>query len=222
MDINLIEALLLIALDDDNGRFITDSGNLRYGISGAILMELAHEGKIEVDGDDLVLTSQAPAKSPIVNEILDLFKVTSVHCEVKYWVNKIGSKSKEVQEEVLSSLCERKILRKEEDKFLWFISYDIYPAEDMNPENEVRKKITEVVLNNAEPAAKDLMLLSLIKACDLVREVFHDRENYEIAKKRIAQLTAEEELSKVVDPAIQQVIIAVNTSLSTIIAATSL
>lgn len=222
MNLNLIEALLLIALDDDNGRFITDSGNLRHGISGAVLMELALEGKVEVEGDKLSLSNASPSKSPIVNEILDMMKVTSRSSEVKYWVNKIGSRSQELQEETLASLCEQKILRKEEDKFLWFIRYDIYPAENMNPELEIRKEISDVILEKAKPNPKVLMLLNLIEACDLIREVFHDREEYETAKKRIQELTAEEEVARVVTPSVLGVMTAVNKAVTTIIAATSL
>ena len=149
-------------------------------------------------------------------------KISTKHGEVKYWVNKIGSKSQEVQDEVLKSLCEQKILRKEKNKFLWFISYDSFPAEDMAPENEVRHQIKSVVMDDHEPTPKDLMFLTLIESCDLIREIFDDREDYKKACDRIKLLTSNETLEKVVDGPIRQVMQAVNSSVATILAATSL
>lgn len=218
MSLNLIEALLLIALDDDNGRFVTETGKLRYGISGAILMELALEGKVEIQGDKLTLTSSAPSQSPVINEILDLLKITSKHGEIKYWVNKVGSKSEEVQTEVLNMLCEKKILRKEKDKFLWFISYDIYPTENMSPENEVREQIKAVVLENQTPSPKDLMLLNLIKTCELIREVFPGKIEHLRAINRIKELNKPESIEKIMDERVRNLMEAVNSSMESVFA----
>lgn len=45
MELNLIEDFLLLSLDDEKGRFISDTTYLNNGLAGAIMLELDPEQK---------------------------------------------------------------------------------------------------------------------------------------------------------------------------------
>jgi ferritin len=58
-------------------------------------------------------------------------------------------------------------------------------------EKEVRTRLREIVLQNGEPATRDIVLLSLIQACGLMDEVFckEERQKYSERINTIARLT---------------------------------
>ena len=53
---------------------------------------------------------------------------------------------------------------------------NFFPTRNTAPENEIRKKLYEVVLEDKEPDPKSCVLISLISACHLRKAVF--KENY--------------------------------------------
>jgi hypothetical protein len=72
-----------------------------------------------------------------------------------------------------------------------------FPTQDATPENETRDSIRNVVLWGQEPGDREVALIGLVKACDLVNEVFAKGER-KVAEKRIKELTEGEEVGKAV------------------------
>ena len=68
-------------------------------------------------------------------------------------------------------------------------SYNKYPTKDSVPENEVRARLINIVLDKMEPTPKCNMLLNLIDVCELNDEVFRTKEVRKAAKNKIRELT---------------------------------
>jgi hypothetical protein len=79
---------------------------------------------------------------------------------------------------------------------------NFFPTRNTAPENEVRKKLYEVVLENKEPDPKICVLISLISACHLRKEVF--KENYKAAKERIGEISKKSKIGIAVKKTIKK------------------
>ena len=187
MNLNLIEQFLLISLDDDEGIFIADVNHLYYGIAGALLIELALEEKIELRENKLILTGKPDSVDPLINQSINAFE-NEKDRKVGFWIDAFKSNGKEIKNFTLDELISKGILRREKGKILWVIPYEKYPTENPIPENKVRARIHNIVINDTKPTVKDLMLLSLIDVCKLTREAFRDESAYKIATKKIYKL----------------------------------
>ncbi|MEE3919111.1 GPP34 family phosphoprotein [Micromonospora sp. BRA006-A] len=65
----LTDELVLLAYDDDGVNRL-GSPHLGYGLAGAVLLELALAGRVEVADERLVVTDPAPTGVPLLDEAL--------------------------------------------------------------------------------------------------------------------------------------------------------
>jgi hypothetical protein len=222
MELNLTDELVLIALDDENGKFITDTAHLHYGIAGSILLELALQGRIELKDDYIDLRNSEKTQIPSLDRALEIISNSKKPRSIEHWVTQIGLGAESIKDETIEHLRKANIIRKEAGKILWIIPTTNFPTENPIPENKVRQKLKDIVLNDSPAELKDLMLLSLIEECELTREVFKSKEEYKRAKKRIKNLTKDIEIAKGVDAAIQAIHLAVTTAImAAVIASTT-
>jgi hypothetical protein len=96
--------------------------------------------------------------------------------DAKYWVGVFSADGEKIREKVLRRLVQRGILKQEEKKILWVIPGRRYPMVSDQEEREVRKRIRSVVVDGEVPGPRDVVLVSLASACQLLRSVFTDAD----------------------------------------------
>lgn len=203
--LTLLEQLMLLALRDDKGSVMFSASTaLPYGLAGAVLLELFFDGKITHQDKKIKVIDQNLIDDIVLNEALSLMKNSSKDHNPKYWVQKINSKVKKLKQRVIDKLVEQQILNREGHKILWFFNIDRYPTLDVVPEMEIRNKIRNIVLNDYKPTEREIALLSLMKACSLINEVFQRGER-KIAKKKIKKLIENQKMSKDVSSAVTDI-----------------
>src|SRR5690606_38022352 len=111
-----------------------------------------------------------------------------------YWVENLGNNSSDTRKQILDSLCQKGVLKKEEQKFLWLIEFDRYPTLNPIPELETRKILHDVILRGKEPDHRTLTLLGLVNVCNLINELF-EKEHRKIAKESIEKLVAKDNMT---------------------------
>ena len=220
--LNLMEELLLLALDDEKGKIIYSSSSaLPYGLRGALLLELVLVKKIDVVNKKLVVIDNSPVENPLLNSALDI--ITNHHKEkkVKYWVSKLKSKMKQLRQDLLLGLMDKGIIEKRDEKILWIIPTKRYPTKNSIPENIVRKRIIDIVLHNKQADERSLMLISLINSCSLIKEVFKKEDRKE-AKKKIKEIVKGENIGKaIIDQVNDEIMVAVIAATTAATVATS-
>ncbi|NIM10803.1 MAG: hypothetical protein GTO45_02350 [Candidatus Aminicenantes bacterium] len=215
MELRLAEELLLIALDDEKGTIISSASlAIGYGLAGAILMEMAENKKIEMDGKKLKLVNPGLTGDFVIDRVVEMISKSKKDRTLQHWVSQIGYKIKDIKEKLLEDLINKVILEKKEGKVLWIFTTKKYPTRYDKPENLVRKRIIDIVMNQGEADSRSLMLISLIEACELTKEVFRDKEEYKIAKKRIKELAAGDMVNKAIHEAVQAIQAAIMASVA--------
>jgi hypothetical protein len=207
--LSLAEELMLLALKDEKGSVIMSASTaLPYGLAGALLLDLFFRQKITFNGKTVEVVDPAPTGDTLLDETLTLISGTEKHKTAKYWVQKIERKIKKLRDRIADQLVQKEILKPEEHRLLWVFQYQRYPTVNISPEMEIRQRIRNIVLLNHPPDDKDRALISLVKACSLVNEIFSGEERRQ-AKKRIKEITEEEKIGKAVSYVVAEITAAV-------------
>ena len=219
MELNLVEALLLIALDDEKGKFIGDSTKLAYSLGGAILLDLSQNGQIRFDGELVKYIKSGGSSDQLALEFLEKIKKSSKERKINYWIEKFGNQVSRIKKHVLQKMVERGVLEKREEKVLWVFSRNKYPAQNSTLENEVRTKLYQVVMEGNEPTEQDVLLLSLLKTGNLLKEIFGENV---MKDEKIMQKIDLIVTSSSVSGAIQDVIKSVEAALTAVMIITTM
>ena len=172
--LTIAEELLLIALDDTEGKVISRQWGsalvhsiLERGLIGAILVELAFRDRLELQQDHLVVTDPSPTGVAIFDETLDIVRRSEKHRAPQGWIQRLGRDHQGLEKRLLDGLVQQGILREEEGRFLWVFPTRRYPTEDDGPERSVRERVS-AFLGGDPPDPRTLLLVRLVSACKLV------------------------------------------------------
>ena len=172
IDLNLVDKMLLLALDDEKGTFVSGPFALTYGFAGAILLELSLKERIKIVDKKVVVNNLKRIDDSFLDSYLELIRSSKKERSLKYWVQKFGNKERSIKKEILDKLILKGILAKREQKILWVFNNDKFPTVNSKPENILRKRLYEIIEFNKMPTLDELMLISLIDTCDLNRIVY--------------------------------------------------
>lgn len=196
LDINIPERLFILMIDDEKGAFAaSDKPMLPYGLAGAALAELALTNKIQLKSDRLVLVDPTPVGDAWFDEILADIAAEKKPRKLSRWVEEISRK--EIVKKVASQLIERNVIRVEKKRYLWIIPYEVYPQIDASAKYWVKQHMRSIVMAGEKAEVRDIALLSLLKACNLLRLVF-TRDERKYANKKVDELVNGEVFGKAV------------------------
>lgn len=205
--LSFAEELLLLALDDKKG-IIIDKTPIKYGLIGAILMDLALMNKIEADLENIKIVDKSPTGDDILDDVLAKIAQSEEAKTVAYWTVTLNRSINEIEERLLERLMQKGILKKEERKILWVFATRRYPVQNDQEEKEVKTRIRQVVLSDIIPDSRDVVLISLVKSCYLVNEIF-SQEEINVVQERIEQIAKMDLIGQTVSRIVESIIQAV-------------
>lgn len=182
--------LMLLALRDREGTIVTGS-NYAYGLGGAILAELLLRGKIGVDAKGRRKLAQPldamPLGDDVIDECLERIHGAKRRASLQTWVSRFSGLRK-LRHRIAAALCERGILRADEDKVLLLFRRRIYPELDPGPERELLDRLRNVVLTDTEEVdARTVVALSLTQAAGMLGQVV-DKPTQKARRERIERI----------------------------------
>ncbi len=199
------EEIMLLLLDDQGGKFAdVPTLWLDYALSGAVLMDLALEGRIDTDLERLVVIDPSPIDDDLLDPTLARIVKSDETHDTRYWIEDTIKHTGEVHERALARLIERGILRREEDRFLWVFHTRRYPVIDNKTVREVKLRIMEVLFSDEIPDARDAVIISLADACGIFGILLSGRELKSVSP-RIEQVRKMELIGREVSMAIREI-----------------
>ena len=202
MKISIAEGLYLIALDDEEGRLLAAAEKtIVSGIISAMVLELHLLKKIKIDLDGKMAVEDTTGTG---NGILDnVLKKLKSGSEVIETVENLSHHFKDIQEDLNELLVQRGILRKEATKLMWIPLSERMDNANYAFEQEIRNGMYAIVFKSAKPSAAFVVLMSLIYDCDILDEVFKDKDELidavKVAKDIINSPSVTPEVSKVLE-----------------------
>ncbi len=171
------EEIMLLLLDDKGGKFADlPAPSVECALAGAVLMDLALEGRIDTDPERLFVVDPTPLKDPLLDPTLArIVQSTETH-DTRHWIEQTIAYAGDIRDRALARLVEHGILRREDDRFLWVFQTRRYPVIDDQPVQEVKLRIMGVLFSDEIPDARDIVIISLSDACGIFRGLLSSRE----------------------------------------------
>jgi hypothetical protein len=190
MELLLCEQTLLIALDDERGRDTSQWGS-DAGLAGALLLDLADRGLIDVDADGRLVALDGPATgAPLLDEAHAAIRDDDRRRNARGGVQRLPRALKPLRDRVAQGLVERGILTEEHSKLLGLVPRTRYPTADPAPERDLRARLEAVLLDGQDPTPREALLLGLLEPLELIGGLV-PRDRRREARKR-AKLVAEQ------------------------------
>ncbi len=203
--LTFVDEILLLMLDDEKGSFLPiRESTMGYVLAGGLLMDLAFANRIDTDPNQLMVLDKTSIGHPVHDRILDSIAASTETRDTKAWIETISREAAEIRSQSLSSLVDNGILESQEEKFLWVFRARRYPMIDGRAEREVKLRITGVLLSDEIPAPRDVAIICLADACNILRDVFSDKEINRI-RPRIDQIRKLDLIGREVSGAIMEI-----------------
>ena len=171
------EEIMLLLLDDKGGKFADlPAPSVECALAGAVLMDLALEGRIDTDPERLFVVDPTPLKDHLLDPTLAWIAQSTETYDTRHWIEQTIAYAGDIRARSLARLVERGILRREDDRFLWVFQTRRYPVIDDQPVQEVKLRIMGVLFSDEIPDARDIVIISLSDACGIFRGLLSSRE----------------------------------------------
>ncbi|HYF74912.1 MAG TPA: GPP34 family phosphoprotein [Nocardioides sp.] len=191
METLIAEDLLLLLLDDDDGK-LTITSYPETVLGGALLVELAVTGAVEVEDKTSAwrsakvrTTGEAPT-DPLLRAAYDV-----VGEKARTATDLVSRLGKDSLATLAGRLADRGILERRQDRVLGLFPRTRWPAVDSTHEAAVRRALTSVLVEGVEPDQRTGALVALLSAIDKPHKVVDHRglSSGEVRKraKRVAE-----------------------------------
>jgi hypothetical protein len=182
------EEILLLMLDDDGLFLPIRGGAVEHVMVGAVLMDLAFANRIDTDPEKLEVIDSTPTGNPLLDGALERIANSGETLNTKGWVELLAREhAAEVRQHALDRLIELGVLEAKDEKFLWVFHSRRYPTVDGRTERAVKLRMEDVLLSDDMPDPRDIALVCLVDACDILDDLFSERE-MERVRPRVEQL----------------------------------
>ena len=168
----IAEDLLLLLLDDESGK-LTNATYLDTGIGGALLVELALGGHVEVVEKDGMWarakvhpTGGSRPADPVLDEAMVV--VSEKDRTAQDLVGRLGRKRRDP---LLERLEADGILRRAHGKIMGLFPSTRWPAADSSHEREVRRKLGDALVRGVDPEPRIAALVAVLAAMDLAHKL---------------------------------------------------
>ncbi|RSK26695.1 GPP34 family phosphoprotein [Bacillus sp. HMF5848] len=207
--LTLPERFLLFSLDDDSGKFVSQSSlSLPYGLAGAILLELQQSGHIALEENTLYITNCNKAiDDSILQDALTFMSEKNKLKNIRYWVQTVGHfvRKHKLKDQYVNRLIDKGILVQEDATFLMLFKKDVFPAIDSTQEDDDKQRIRLYLIENQPPGNEQIVLLiALLRAAQMDKLLFKKAE-YKIVKKKATAIMKDNPYSKAVADTVQAV-----------------
>lgn len=197
-ELPLAAELLLLVLDDDEGKPMVDSTKRKAGVAGAAVLQLVLDGVLDLGPGDpkgarlVAVPGAAEPPSPALAEARD----RAIDQKPKDAVARIGGASDwkgradDLQDAVLAELADSGVLERVERTRLGLFTSKRWQLLRPEVEAEVTRRIA-AVLDGAAPDARTAALLALANAVGVLPKVFPDRDKKAMKQraKQVEQLS---------------------------------
>ena len=184
------EELVLLLIDEKKGDLIpTPDWTLACTLAGAILMDLALEGRIDTDLERLVLLDATPLDDALLDPVLADIAHNAETRDARFWVEHVAERGDEIRERALAALAAHAAIEIQDDGFLSFqpslTHARRYPSRDQESREDVRLRVMRVLFSHAIPDPRDIVIISLADASGAFERLLSPAE-IEQVRERIA------------------------------------
>ena len=201
------EEILLLLLDENTGYFApVPEWKMSCAFAGGVLMDLALKNRIDSDLETLTLISKEPTGDDILDPVLGEIAQEEKTHNAQFWVERIAARAESISDNAFNRLVKMGILDFDSAGF-WSLSKKVsrtgrYPLVDGAPGEEIKQRITRILLTDEIPDPRDIAIIGLLNNCDGVR-ILLEPEELETAQERIELLSGMDLIGRTIGEALR-------------------
>jgi hypothetical protein len=183
MKLTLAEGLFLIALDDNEGKLIASAAKtIDRGLIATSIIDLYLHDKLEIDEHlNVSSANNGFAGNKLLDDILKL--VSQGQKPLLEMVEFVFENYKDIQVDINNLLIDRGVIKREATKLFWIPVSERMENANYSYEQEIRDALHKIVVKNVKGPASLISLFVLISYCNLVTEVFSNKDEQISARK---------------------------------------
>lgn len=187
--LTFVEETCLLLLDEKTGEFLPIHPNiLECALVGAVLVDLAFAYRIDTDPKSLTVMDRAPTGEAMLDRILARIGERTEATDTATWIKILSrDEAADIQKHALDRLVEHGILQRQKKRSLLGFRSARYRTVEGGAAREVRERMKALILSNEIPDPRDIALLSLVDACNILPDIFPG-DVIESGQARIKQL----------------------------------
>lgn len=202
----LYQEIMLLALRDEEGTI--DQGSMyQYAIGGAVVAELLLNERIKIEKCRtkefvILIDSSTFGGDTLLNQCLERIKNTKRRATVQTWVSRFAG-IRNLKDIVAMELCNKGILKADEDKILLIFTRKIYPELNPEPEEKLIERLRRAIFTETQDIdPQTIVILSLAHSTGLLRANFNKKE-LKARKARIEKIVNGEITGKATKKAVE-------------------
>lgn len=188
--LSTVEEFLLLALDGKTGDFRRiHSEYFSAGLVGGAVMELALAGRIDSDVDRAWVVDASPTGEASLDVVLAEMSQPNFPPQIERVIGALVPFGKQIEEQVLTKLCETGVLERSEGRSLLLKKTTRYTIKDDREFVASKTRLQEMLLGEGLPEPRDVCLITLVTACGLLEQIL-PVDQHEAAMNRISKFSA--------------------------------
>lgn len=202
MKLSIAEGLYLIAMDDEEGRLLAAAEKtIVPGLISACILELHLLKKVQLVNGKISVLETGGTGNGILDNVLKKIKSGSEFIDT---VDHLAHHFKDIQGDLNELLVQRGILKREATKLMWIPLSERLDNANYGFEQEIRNGLKVIVFKNAKPSPAFVILMSLIYDCNILDEVFKDKDELVDAVKKAKDIVNNPEIDNQVSSALKE------------------
>jgi hypothetical protein len=214
MRLNIAEKFLILAHHPQKGRFSINGLQLKYGLVGALLLEMSVEKIVSVQDNRLVYRSAGIEKDQIIPEMSAEIRQSEKTRRIRSWISKFARRSRRYRRAIMQQLSDKRIIRIEYKKFLGIIPYQKSYLSDKSLRDELIRTARNNLLYRKDLNEENVAVLGMIQACGMYKIISTDRQELKKIRKELKEIIKESPIARIVAETIKQVQIAMMASIA--------
>ena len=188
MKLSLAEGLMLIALDDEEGRLLSAAEHsIDHGLLSILILELSLIKRVGFENNKLIVKDSTGTGNKVLDNVLKA--IGGGGDSLSNIVKKIAPAFDSIQDDVIELLVQRGILKVESTKLLWIPVSERMDNANYAFEQEIRDTLKAVVQKGQKATPAIIILMSMISNCKILEEVFREKDELIDAVKAAKDIT---------------------------------
>lgn len=219
--LNTSEKFLLIAHHPEKGRLVVSRQYFRYGLAGAILLDLCLDGRLGIENGRIIPRPGNTPADPVKSEVIQMITESTRPRRAGYWVRKLAFRYNGYLNQIRTVLAGKRLLRIEETRLLGIIPWRrSYITESYTRSNLIRQLKNDILVYRGD-AGESSALAGLVEACRMRRILSTDREELKMIRSQVKKILKDSPVSDAVAQTIRQVQAVIIASVTASVAASS-
>jgi len=219
--LNTSEKFLLLAHHPEKGRLVVSRQFFRYGLAGAILLDLLLDGRLGMENGRIIPRPGNTPSYPVWSEVIQMITDSVRPRRAGYWVRRLAFRYNGYLNQIRAGLAGKRLLKIEESRLLGIIPWRrSFLTESYTRTNLIRQLKNDILVYRGD-AGESSALAGLVEACGMRRILSTDREELKMIRSQVKKILKESPVSDAVAQTIRQVQAAIIASVTASIAASS-